>query len=126
MTLIHCMVAAALTHGGIAARDSLPPDLVKDAKSMVTLLSTGHTDSVQARMTPEAQHHYTAVQRDSLWHVFVSQVGAFRKFGAAHVEQGQDGARTVVLELDFAVEPLRASVAYDSTGHISSIVFASQ
>jgi len=77
-------------------------------------------------MTAEAQQRRTAAQRDSLWHVLVSQVGAFRRFGAARVEQGQDGGRTVVMELVFADQPVQASVVYDATGHIASVLFQSQ
>jgi hypothetical protein len=89
-------------------------------------LSTGHADSVQHRMTAEAQQHRTAAQRDSLWHVLVSQVGPFRRFGAARVEQGPDGGRTVIMELVFADQPVQASVIYDASGQISSVVFQSQ
>lgn len=126
MALTELLVAFALAHAGVAARDSLPPNLVHDAKSIVIWLSTGHADSVQARMTPAAQQRYTAAQRDSLWHVLVSQVGAFKKFGAARVEPDQDGGHKVVLELDFAQGPLRGTVAYDSTGRVALVVFQSQ
>ena len=120
------MLAVMLAHGNLPVRDSLPPNLVDDAKGIITFFSTGHADSVQRRMTAEAQQRRTAAQRDSLWHVLVSQVGAFRRFGAARVEQGQDGGRTVVMELVFADQPVQASVVYDATGHIASVLFQSQ
>ncbi|HZS58340.1 MAG TPA: DUF3887 domain-containing protein [Gemmatimonadaceae bacterium] len=126
MVLIECLLAFALAHSGIPVGDSMPTKLVDDAKRIVTFLNTGHADSVQARMTPEAQQRYTPTQRDSLWRVLVSQVGAFRRFGPARVEEGTDGGRTVVLELEFTQEPIRASVAYDQTGRIASIVLQSQ
>jgi len=126
MTFAGCVLAIMLAHVNPSARDSLPPNLVNDAKSIITFLSTGHADSVQSRMTPEAQQRRTAAQRDSLWHVLVSQVGPFRRFGAARVEQAQDGGRTVVMELVFANQPVQGSVAYDATGHVTSVLFQSQ
>ena len=104
----------------------MPPNLVSDAKSVITFLNTGHADSVQRHMTAEAQQRHTAAQRDSLWHVLVSQVGSFRRFGATRVDQGSDGGRTVVMELVFAEQSVQASVNYDATGRISSVVFQSQ
>ncbi|HTA74695.1 MAG TPA: DUF3887 domain-containing protein [Gemmatimonadaceae bacterium] len=123
MTLVEIVLAAVLAHGNIAAHDSLPADPINDAKSVISFLNTGHADSVQRRMTAEAQQRRTAAQRDSLWHVLVSQVGAFRRFGAARVEQGPAGGRTVVLELEFSTQPVHASIAYDASGQISSVVF---
>jgi hypothetical protein len=123
MTLLEFALAAVLAHGSFAARDSLPANPINDAKSVITLLSTGHADSVQHRMTAEAQQRRTAAQRDSLWHVLMSQVGPFRRFGAARVEQGADGGRTVIMELVFAEQPVQASVIYDASGQISSVVF---
>jgi Protein of unknown function (DUF3887) len=123
MTLVELALAAVLAHGGFPARDSLPANPINDAKRIITLLNTGHADSVQHRMTAEAQQHRTAAQRDSLWHVLVSQVGAFRRFGAARAEQGPDGGRTVILEIVFADQPVQASVVYDASGQISSVVF---
>jgi Protein of unknown function (DUF3887) len=126
MTLAELVLAVVLAHGSVPARDSLPPNLVDDAKNIIAFFSTGHADSVQRRMTAEAQQRRTAAQRDSLWHVLVSQVGPFRRFGRARVEEGQGGGRTVVMELVFAEQPVQASVAYDATGHILSVLFQSQ
>jgi hypothetical protein len=125
MTLVEIVLAAVLTHGNVAARDSLPANPINDAKSVISFLNTGHADSLQRRMTAEAQQHRTAAQRDSLWHVLVSQVGAFPRFGAARVEQDPDGGRTVVIELEFSAQPVQASVVYDASGQISSVVFQS-
>jgi len=123
MTLIAFALAAMLAQGRFAARDSLPVNPIKDAKSVIAFFSTGHADSVQHRMTAEAQQRRTAAQRDSLWHVLVSQVGPFRHFGATRVEPRPDGGRTVVLELVFAAQPVQASLIYDASGQISSVVF---
>jgi hypothetical protein len=123
MTLVEIALAAVLAHGHFAAHDSLPANPITDAKSVISFLNTGHADSVQRRMTPEAQQRRTAAQRDSLWHVLVSQVGTFRRFGAAHVEEGPNGGRTVVMELEFSAQPVQASVVYDASGQISSVVF---
>jgi hypothetical protein len=43
--------------------------------------------------------------------------------GAARVEPGPDGGRTVVLALEFSAQPVQASVVYDASGQISSVVF---
>lgn len=126
MTLVECALAVLLAHGNLPARDSLPPNLVNDAKHIVSLLNAGHADSVQLRMTAEAQQRRTAAQRYSLWHVLVSQVGSFQRFGATRVEQGPDGGRTVVMELVFAAQPVQASVMYDADGRVSSVVLQSQ
>ena len=123
MTLVALALAAVLAHGSFVARDSLPANPINDAKSVISFFNTGHADSVQRRMTADAQQRRTAAQRDSLWHVLVSQVGAFRRFGASRVEQGRDGGRTVILELEFAAQPVQASVVYDASGQISSVVF---
>jgi len=123
MMLVELALAAVLAHGSVTAGDSLPANPVNDAKSVISFLNTGHADSLQRRMTADAQQRRTAAQRDSLWHALVSQVGAFRRFGAARVEQGPDGGRTVVLELEFASQPVQASVVYDASGQISSVVF---
>jgi hypothetical protein len=123
MMLVEFALVAALAQGGFAARDSLPANPITDAKSVISFLNTGHADSVQRRMTAEAQQRRTAAQRDSLWHVLVSQVGTFRRFGAARVEHTPDGGRTVVMELEFAAQPVQASVVYDASGQISSVVF---
>lgn len=123
MMLVEFALVAALAQGRLAARDSLPANPINDAKSVISFLNTGHADSVQRRMTAEAQQRRTAAQRDSLWHVLVSQVGTFRRFGAARVEQGPDGGRTVIMELEFSAQPVHASVVYDTSGQISSVVF---
>ena len=122
MTLAECALAVLLAHGTLPARDSLPTNLVDDAKSIIALLNAGHADSVQHRMTAEAQQRRTAAQRDSLWRVLLSQVGPFRRFGAARVDPGPEGERTVVMGLVFAEQPVLASVVYEADGKISSVV----
>jgi hypothetical protein len=49
-----------LAHGHIAGHDSLPVNPITDAKSVISFLNTSHADSVQRRMTAEAQQRRTA------------------------------------------------------------------
>jgi len=104
-------------------RDSEPAHLVDDAKHIIALLNAGHADSVQSRMTATLQSQRTAVQRDSVWHVLVQQVGAFKRFGRSRVEAGAAGTRTVDMEVVFAHQPVEALVTYDADDRISALAF---
>ena len=103
--------------------DSLPRNLIDDAKQVITLLNTGHADSVQLRMTAAAQQQRTSGQRDSVWHVIVRQLGPFQRFGRARVQKGPAGEQTVDMELFFAHQPAEGLVSYDADGRVSSVSF---
>ena len=105
------------------ARDSQPKHLVDDAKHIITLLNTGHADSVQSRMTTALQSQRTPTQRDSVWHVLVQKVGEFQRFGRSRVQTGPAGERTVDMEVFFAHQPVEALVTYDADARISALAF---
>ena len=118
--MIFALVAALAS----PVRDSQPAHLVDDAQHLITLLNSGHADSVQSRMTADAQALHTAAQRDSIWHVIVNQVGAFQRFGRSQVKSGQAGERTVDMEVIFARRPAEALITYAADGRVSSVSFS--